>query len=88
VETDAPFLTPEPFRGRPNSPYLIPHTLRAMAAHLGTDVSIFAALINSNTEAVYGLWDSEPVTEPPSPLTAVLDDTSALAGAQKDQDTK
>ena len=69
VETDAPFLTPVPFRGRPNSPYLIPHTLRAMAAHLGTDVSMLAALITSNTEEVYGLWDAEPVTEPPSPFT-------------------
>jgi TatD DNase family protein len=71
VETDAPFLTPVPFRGRPNSPYLIPHTLRAMAAHLGTDVSMLAALISSNTEEVYGRWDAEPVTEPPAPFTEV-----------------
>ena len=63
VETDAPYLTPVPFRGRPNSPYLLPITLRAMAAHLGTDVSMLAALISSNTEEVYGLWDSEPITE-------------------------
>jgi TatD DNase family protein len=68
VETDAPFLTPVPFRGRPNSSYLIPHTLRAMAAHLGTDVSMLAALISSNTEEVYGLWNSEPVADPPSPF--------------------
>ena len=64
IETDAPYLTPTPHRGRPNSPYLIPLTLRAMAAHLGTDVSMLAALISSNTEEVYGLWDAEPVTEP------------------------
>ena len=70
VETDAPYLTPMPFRGRPNSPYLLPHTLRAMAAHLGTDVSMLAALISSNTEEVYGLWDAEPVTEPPSAYDA------------------
>jgi len=63
VETDAPFLTPVPHRGRPNAPYLLPHTLRAMAATLGTDVSMLAALISSNTEEVYGLWDAEPVTE-------------------------
>jgi len=63
VETDAPFLTPTPHRGRPNAPYLLPHTLRAMAATLGTDVSMLAALISSNTEEVYGLWDAEPVTE-------------------------
>jgi len=62
VETDAPYLTPMPFRGRPNAPYLIPHTLRAMAAHLGTDVSMLAAQISSNTELVYGSWSDEPVT--------------------------
>ena len=68
IETDAPYLTPMPFRGRPNSSYLIPYTLRAMAAHLGTDVSVLAALISSNTEEVYGRWDSEPVTDPPNPF--------------------
>jgi TatD DNase family protein len=67
VETDAPFLTPVPYRGRPNASYLIPHTLRAMAAHLETDVSMLAALISSNTEEVYGRWDSEPVTVPDNP---------------------
>jgi TatD DNase family protein len=68
VETDAPFLAPMPLRGRTNAPYLIPHTLRAMAAHLGTDVSMLGALISSNTEEVYGRWDAEPVTDPPSPF--------------------
>jgi TatD DNase family protein len=68
VETDAPFLTPVPYRGRPNSAYLIPNTLRAMAAHLETDVSMLAALVSSNTEEVYGLWNSEPVTQPPNPF--------------------
>ena len=66
--TDAPFLPPVPYRGRPNAPYLIPHTLRAMAAHLGTDASMLAALITSNTEAVYGHWDDEPVDAPPGPF--------------------
>ncbi len=69
IETDSPFLTPAPFRGRPNASYLIPHTLRAMAAHLGTDVSMLAALISSNTEEVYGLWNSEPTAAPPNPFT-------------------
>ena len=67
VETDAPYLTPTPHRGRPNSPYLLPLTLRAMAAHIGTDVSMLAAQISSTTESVYGLWDAEPVTAPESP---------------------
>ncbi|MFC5500831.1 TatD family hydrolase [Lysinimonas soli] len=70
IETDAPYLTPTPFRGRPNSAYLIPHTLRAMAARLGTDASMLAAQISSNTELVYGHWDDEPVAPPPGPFEA------------------
>ncbi len=70
VETDAPFLTPAPFRGRPNAPYLLPHTLRAMADHLETDVSMLAAQITSNTELVYGRWDAEPVTAPDAPSSS------------------
>jgi TatD DNase family protein len=57
IETDAPYLTPMPFRGRVNSSYLIPHTLRAMAAHLDTDPDELAAEISANTEFVYGTWD-------------------------------
>ena len=34
VETDSPFLTPEPVRGRPNAPYLMVHTVRRMAETL------------------------------------------------------
>ena len=56
VETDAPFLTPEPMRGRPNAPYLVPHTLRYIAALLGWDANETAEQINVNTERVYGYW--------------------------------
>ena len=63
IETDAPYLTPMPFRGRPNASYLIPHTLRFMADHLGTEASLLAAQISSNTELVYGSWDAEPVIQ-------------------------
>lgn len=71
VETDAPYLTPTPYRGRPNAPYLIPHTLRSMATTLETDVGHLAATIASNTEAVYGEWGGEvgsELTEPVGPL--------------------
>ncbi|WBU37988.1 TatD family hydrolase [Homoserinibacter sp. YIM 151385] len=68
LETDAPYLTPTPHRGSPNSSYLIPHTLRQMAAHLGTDASMLAAQISSNTELVYGHWDDEPVVTPTGPF--------------------
>lgn len=72
VETDAPFLTPMPYRGRPNSPYLIPHTVRAMAEHLGDDVAELGAHIAANTVRVYGSWDAVPVSAsapvpPPAP---------------------
>jgi TatD DNase family protein len=56
IETDAPFLTPEPMRGRPNAPYLVPHTLRYIAELMQWDVTKLAKQFNSNTERVYGLW--------------------------------
>lgn len=56
VETDAPFLTPTPFRGRPNASYLVPLTMRAMAAARGDDLGELCAAVAANTEAVYGSW--------------------------------
>ena len=38
TETDAPYLTPVPFRGRPNASYLIPHTARFLAEALDRDL--------------------------------------------------
>ena len=49
VETDAPFLTPAPYRGRPNAPYLIPVTVRAMAAVRGIDEDALATALAANT---------------------------------------
>lgn len=57
VETDAPFLTPTPHRGRPNAPYLIPVTVRFLAAELGVEVDELCAQIAANTLAVYGAFD-------------------------------
>ena len=57
IETDAPFLTPEPLRGRPNAPYLVPHTLRFMADLTGDNVESLADRLNENTVNVYGSWD-------------------------------
>jgi TatD DNase family protein len=58
VETDAPFLTPEPLRGRPNAPYLVPITVRFMAAELGMDENELSGQLAKNTVAVYGSWDN------------------------------
>lgn len=57
AETDSPFLTPEPFRGRPNAPYLLPHTVRRMAETVEVPLDEFCARIAANTERVYGSWD-------------------------------
>ena len=58
VETDAPFLTPEPLRGRPNAPYLVPITVRFMATELGMDANELSGQLAKNTVAVYGSWGS------------------------------
>jgi TatD DNase family protein len=56
VETDAPFLTPMPYRGRPNAPYLIPLTVRALAELTGTDLASLCTAISANGEQFFGPW--------------------------------
>jgi TatD DNase family protein len=56
VETDAPYLTPVPHRGRPNASYLIPLTVRALAATRGTDLDTLCAAISANGDRVFGPW--------------------------------
>ncbi|MBL7254752.1 TatD family hydrolase [Paractinoplanes lichenicola] len=56
VETDAPYLTPVPHRGRPNASYLIPLTVRALAETRGDDVDELCAAISANGERVFGPW--------------------------------
>lgn len=56
VETDAPYLTPTPYRGRPNASYLIPLTVRALAAARGADLDELCAAISANGERVFGSW--------------------------------
>ncbi|MFH9423721.1 TatD family hydrolase [Streptomyces sp. NPDC017529] len=54
VETDAPFLTPAPYRGRPNAPYLVPVTLRAMAEVKGMPEDALATAVAANTARAFG----------------------------------
>ncbi len=56
VETDAPFLTPTPYRGRPNASYLIPLTVRALAELTGNDLAQVCAAISANGERAFGPW--------------------------------
>ena len=57
VETDAPYLTPMPFRGRPNASYLVPHTVRFMADTLGLDLEVLGQALADNASAAFGgVW--------------------------------
>jgi TatD DNase family protein len=56
VETDAPFLTPMPFRGRPNASYLIPLTVRALAEVTGHDLDALCAALSANGDRAFGGW--------------------------------
>jgi TatD DNase family protein len=54
VETDAPYLTPMPHRGRPNASYLVPLTMRSLAQTRGEDLAELCAAVDANTEAAFG----------------------------------
>ena len=54
VETDAPFLTPMPYRGRPNAPYLVPLTVRAIADVRGVEETEVAAAVTKNADRIFG----------------------------------
>jgi len=54
VETDAPFLTPVPYRGRPNASYLIPHTMRMLAAVRNDDLGELCQAVDQGTETAFG----------------------------------
>jgi TatD DNase family protein len=54
VETDAPFLTPMPHRGAPNSPYLVPLTVRAIADVKGVGEDEIATAVTANAARVFG----------------------------------
>ncbi len=54
VETDAPFLAPLPYRGRPCAPYLIPLTLRAMAQVKGMDVAELGNAVAATAQRMFG----------------------------------
>lgn len=55
VETDAPYLTPHPFRGAPNQSYCLPYTLRALAEVRGEDPIELAKASTATAERVYRL---------------------------------
>ncbi len=56
IETDAPFLTPVPNRGRQNAPAQVAHTVRAVAELKGMDVGDLCAAVMATGERVFGPW--------------------------------
>ncbi|MGO1054180.1 TatD family hydrolase [Crossiella sp. CA198] len=55
IETDAPFLTPHPYRGRPNEPYAVTYTARVIASLRGVDVAEIAEITSATAERVFRL---------------------------------
>jgi TatD DNase family protein len=55
IETDAPYLSPMPHRGKPNEPAYLRHTADFCADLFGVDVDTFAAKTTENAYAYYGL---------------------------------
>ncbi|WP_409329143.1 TatD family hydrolase [Trujillonella humicola] len=58
VETDAPFLTPAPYRGRPNASRLVPHTVRALSEVTGVGVEDLCGALTATAERVFGPWEA------------------------------
>ena len=56
VETDSPFLTPVPHRGRPNASRLVPHTVRALAEVTGVELGQLCDALTRTAERVFGSW--------------------------------
>jgi TatD DNase family protein len=59
VETDAPYLTPVPNRGRMNTPAQVAHTLRAIAEVKQMDAGELCAVVMATGERVFGPWDAQ-----------------------------
>jgi TatD DNase family protein len=61
AETDAPYLTPMPNRGKPNSPAMTAYTLRFLAELKGIGLGEFCDIVSANAQRVFGwgavLWD-------------------------------
>ena len=56
VETDAPYLPPKPWRGRPNASYLMGITVRFLAQLRGIDEERMCSLLTVSNNTVYGIW--------------------------------
>ncbi len=55
VQTDCPYLAPQPVRGKTNEPAYVVHTVAALAEARGEDTDILAAQVDANASAAFGL---------------------------------
>jgi TatD DNase family protein len=55
VETDAPYLTPHPNRGKRNEPAYVIHTARKVAEIKGLSLEELASVTYQNTKNVFGI---------------------------------
>jgi TatD DNase family protein len=55
IETDSPYLSPHPLRGRRNEPAHVLHTATCLAAHRGVTLEVFAAQTTANARALFEL---------------------------------
>jgi TatD DNase family protein len=56
AETDSPYLTPMPYRGRPNTPAMVARTVRCLAEVRQISVADMCALITATGERMFGPW--------------------------------
>jgi len=56
VETDAPFLTPVPHRGKPNTPAMAAHTVRCLAEVKQLAIADVCALVTATGARMFGPW--------------------------------
>jgi TatD DNase family protein len=55
IETDSPFLAPDPYRGKPNHPGLLPHTAQTLASERSMSLKALSEVLADNTRAAFGL---------------------------------
>lgn len=67
AETDAPYLTPHPHRGRANEPYCLPWTVRGLAAVRSVSVERSASVVRRNAERLFRLAELPPVAQGDAP---------------------
>ena len=57
LETDAPYMTPVPYRGRRNEPYYLRHTAEALAKMYGIEIERLVDATDKNAGSLFGFGD-------------------------------